>query len=173
MAGKKPRDKGIKAEEATEVKPVREEEHEELIRIASYDIPGSRNLYSGLTRIKGISWTISNVLCKKLGFERSKKISSLTDKEIEKIEDYLKNLDAPDFIKNRRFDPENGETGHLIGIDLDLKKDFDIKRLKKIKSYKGVRHTSKLPVRGQRTRGHFRKVGIAVGVKKAKVGKKG
>ena len=52
---------------------------------------------------------------------------------------------------------------------MDLKKDFDIKRLKKIKSYKGFRHSSKLPLRGQRTKGNFRKNRAkSVGIKKKK-----
>ena len=46
---------------------------------------------------------------------------------------------------------------HLINTDLDLSKDGDIKRMKKVKSYKGLRHTWGLPVRGQRTRSNFRK----------------
>ena len=39
-------------------------------------------------------------------------------------------------------------------------------RLKEIKSYRGLRHSLKLPVRGQRTRSHFRTKGNAMGVKK-------
>ena len=44
--------------------------------------------------------------------------------------------------------------------------EIDIKKMIKMKSYKGTRHTSGLPVRGQRTRSHFRKSGVAMGVKK-------
>ena len=51
---------------------------------------------------------------------------------------------------------------------LDIKKEFDIKRLREIKSYRGIRHSAKLPSRGQRTRSHFRKKGIAMGVKRKK-----
>jgi len=51
---------------------------------------------------------------------------------------------------------------------LKLRKEFDIKRLKKVKSYRGMRHAFGLPVRGQRTRSHFRK-GRSVGVQKKKV----
>jgi small subunit ribosomal protein S13 len=40
---------------------------------------------------------------------------------------------------------------------LELQKEFDIKRLKKIKSYRGFRHMSGLPCRGQRTKSNFRK----------------
>ena len=51
---------------------------------------------------------------------------------------------------------------------MDLQNEFDIRRLKKIKSYKGIRHSLGQPVRGQRTKAHFRK-GRAVGVKRVKV----
>ncbi len=54
-----------------------------------------------------------------------------------------------------------------------MRKEFDVKRMKQIRSYKGVRHSLKQPVRGQRTRSHFRTTGVAVGVKKPKTGKKG
>jgi len=149
-----------------------EEENEILVRITGYDIPGSKNLYTGLTRIKGVSWVISNAVCLKLGFPKSKKVSELSKDDIQKIQAFLKELPLPDFLKNRRFDRESGESGHFYGIDLDLKKEFDIKRLKKIKSYRGIRHTARLPVRGQRTRAHFRQKGKAVGVKRKKLGKK-
>ena len=59
-------------------------------------------------------------------------------------------------MKNRRLDIETGKTSHLYGADLEITKEFDIKRLKKIKSYKGIRHSFRLPVRGQRTKSHFR-----------------
>mgnify|MGYP003994385531 CR=1 FL=1 len=55
-----------------------------------------------------------------------------------------------------------------VGIDLKLRKEFDIKRLKKIKSYKGVRHNYNLPVRGQRTKANFRKNRKKSGAKGAK-----
>jgi small subunit ribosomal protein S13 len=150
-----------------------EETNEVLVRILGKDIPGSKNVYSGLTRIKGVSWSISNITCIKLGMDKKKKISELDKELIKKIEDFLKNLDSPDHLKNRRGDFDTWEPKHLLSIDLDMRKDFDIKKLKQIKSYRGIRHSLKLPVRGQRTRSNFRKSGLAVGVKKPKVGKKG
>lgn len=142
------------------------EEHETLVRILSYDIPGSKNLYTGLIRIKGISWAISNAICVKLGFPKNKKVSELSKAEIQKIENFLENLPVYDFLKNRRTDAETGKTEHFFGTDLDMKRDFDIKRLREIKSYRGIRHALKQPSRGQRTRSHFRKKGRAMGVKK-------
>lgn len=145
-----------------------EKESEILVRILGYDIPGSRNLYSGLIRIKGISWAISNIVCLKLNLAKSKKIAELSKDDIAKIEHFLRNMEIPDFMKNRRHDQETGETKHYLGSDLDIKKEFDIKRLREIRSYKGLRHALKLPVRGQRTRSHFRKKKQAMGVKRKK-----
>lgn len=146
---------------------------ESLIRILSTDIPGHMGVYAGLTRIKGISWSYSNAVCNVLKIEKNKKIQELSEEEIKKISDFIKNPKVPDFILNRKKDFETGKSGHLTGTDLDLTKEFDIKRMKKIKSYKGIRHILGQPVRGQRTKSHFRK-NRAVGVMgKAKKGKKG
>ena len=145
------------AAQASEKKrPVVEDNHEMLIRIYGYDIPGSRNVYVGLIRIKGISWAISNAICLKLKIPHSKKIAELSKEDIKLIEQFLDTLDVPDFLKNRRRDRETGGTSHFYGTDLDMKREFDIKRLKEIKSYRGIRHALKQPVRGQRTRSHFR-----------------
>lgn len=139
-----------------------------LIRIASADIPGGASIYSGLTKIKGISFMLSAAICKILNFDKRRKFSTLTDQEISQIELFIKNVKLPYWILNRRADPETGINKHLVTADLDLQKEFDIRKIKKIKSYKGVRHILGQPVRGQRTRGHFRKKGRAVGVKRVK-----
>lgn len=157
------------AEEKKQPYKKQEEQTETLIRVLGRDIRGSRNVYTGLTRIKGVSWSISNATCKKLGIPKEKKFSDLSKDEIAKIENFIKNLDVPDFMKNRRSDPETGESKHLQGNDLDMRREFDIKKLKKIKSYRGFRHTVGLPTKGQRTRSNFRKKGKkAVGVKRKK-----
>jgi len=142
---------------------------EKIIRIMSKDINGGMNVYVGLTKIKGISWTFSNAICRVLKIDKRKKIGDLNQEEIKKIIEFVKNPKLPQYLVNRRLDFETGENKHLTGSDLELRKEFDIKRLKKIRSYKGYRHTLKLPVRGQRTRGHFRKNRAkGVGIKKKK-----
>ncbi len=139
-----------------------------LVRIAGTDIFGKSTIYAGLTKIKGISWTLSNAICKSLNIDKNRKIHTLTEKEIKSILDFIKNPKLPEWLLNRRKDIDTGVNKHLITTDLDLAREFDIRRMKKIKSYKGIRHTAGLPVRGQRTRAHFRK-GKAVGVSRAKV----
>lgn len=176
MSEKQKTEKTAKADKAdkTENKPEKkkyepkEEVHEILVRIMGNDIPGSKSVFVGLTRIKGVSWSIANAARVKLGIPLTKKISELSKEDIAKIESFLKNIQIYDFLKNRRKDLESGETNHYYGSDLDIRREFDIKRMKEMRSYKGLRHASKLPVRGQRTRSHFRKKGVAMGVKKKK-----
>jgi len=142
---------------------------EKIIRIMSKDIRGNMNVYVGLTKIKGISWSFSNALCKVLKIDKSKKIGDLSEGEMKKIVDFIKNPKIKPYIVNRRVDLATGEDNHLTGSDLELKKEFDIKRLKKIRSYKGYRHALNLPVKGQRTKGHFRKnKAKGVGIRKKK-----
>ena len=132
------------------------EDSEKVVRILSEDIEGGMKLYAGLTKIKGVSWSLSNAVCKSLKFDKNRKIGSLTKEEIQTMSEFIKNPKVPKYILNRRNDFETGEDKHLVGSDLDLTKEFDIKRLKKIKSYRGIRHAAGLTLRGQRTRSNFR-----------------
>ena len=144
------------------------QKHEErIVRILSKDIEGKMQIYPGLTKIKGVSWGISNAICKILKIDRSRQIGSLTEEEVKKITEFMKNPQIPLYLKNRKKDFDTGEDKHIIGVDLELKKEFDIKRLKKIKSYRGFRHMAGLTMRGQRTKSHFRKnKSKGVGIKK-------
>jgi small subunit ribosomal protein S13 len=129
---------------------------EKLVRILSEDIEGGMKIYPGLTKIKGVSWSIANAVCNVLKVDKNRKIGSLSPEEIKKISDFIKNPQIPQHLLNRRKDFETGKDMHVSGSDLELQKEFDIKRLKKIKSYRGLRHASGQPVRGQRTKAHFR-----------------
>jgi small subunit ribosomal protein S13 len=103
-----------------------------------------------------------------MGYDKYKQVGSLSVDEVKKIEDVIKNplkYKIPNFILNRRKDYDTGEDKHLTAADLKLITGFDIKRFKKIRSYKGIRHAMGKPVRGQRTKGHFRH-GKTVGVRK-------
>ena len=130
---------------------------EKIVRILSKDIEGNMKIYPGLTKIKGVSWSLSNAVCKTLKIDKNKKIGSLSNDEIEKIIKFIKNPKIPEYLLNRRSDFKTNENKQLVSSDLELQKEFDIKRLKKIKSYRGYRHASNLPLRGQRTKSNFRK----------------
>lgn len=149
------------AKETKEKKPEAKKRHEEvstetLVRIMGQDILGSKSIYVGLTKVKGVSWATANALCLHMNLDRKMKVADLTKDMIKKIEEGLRTLPVPAYMKNRRNDRESGKDLHLFTTDLDVKREFDLKRLKQIRSYKGIRHTMGLPVRGQRTRSHFR-----------------
>lgn len=148
-----------------------EKELRGIVRIAGTDLKGENQLFTSLQRIKGVSFSLANVVCKICNFERNRKIGTLTDKEVKKIEEVLKKpekFDVPSWLLNRRKDPETGKDSHLIAHDLTFTQKQDIKKMIGIKSYKGVRHMLGLPVRGQRTKSSFRK-GRTVGVVRKKV----
>jgi small subunit ribosomal protein S13 len=171
-------DKKIQKNENVEKKPevskrpglISKEDTARIIRILQTDVPGNKNVYSGLTRIKGVSWAISNALCIKLNLDKTRKIESLSKDEIAKIEEGLKTADFPVYILNRRNDLATGTNSHLLGNALELAKELDIKRLKKIRSFRGLRHAMGQPTRGQSTKAHFRsnrKKGVGLKPKKA------
>ena len=145
-----------------------------LVRIANTDLDGEKQLLYGMRRIKGVNSMMANALCKITGYATNKKVGDLTKEDIKRIEDILaspiKN-GIPIWMLNKRKDPETGNTTHLISNDLMFSKQADIKRLKKIKCYRGIRHMHGLPVRGQRTKSNFRRnkgkvLGVAHGGKK-------
>ena len=151
-------------------RPEEKKYEEKLIRILSKDIEGNLKVYVGLTKIKGISWSLANAICKSLNIDKNRKIGSLSKEEIEKINSFAKNPEIPVYLFNRKIDIETGKDKHLIGSDLELQKELDIGKLKKIRSYRGYRHATGLPVRGQRTKSHFRKnKKKGVGIKKKTV----
>ena len=145
-----------------------------IVRIGNADIIGTKKIYSGLTQIYGVSHMFSNAICKCLGIGTNRQIGSLTEDEVRKIDSLIKNPgNIPSWLLNRRGDAETGKDIHLIASDLKLRAEFDVKMMKKIESYKGIRHAMGQPVRGQATKAHFRH-GKTVGVtKKPKLGKKG
>ena len=107
---KKPNIQAIKTEER---KPIQEKREERLVRILSKDIEGKMKVYPGLTKIKGVSWTFSNAVCKSLKIDKNKRIGLLTEEEIQKISDFIKNPTLPGYIMNRRRDIETGKEKHL------------------------------------------------------------
>jgi len=140
----------------------------QIIRILGADLDGNKPLYSALNKIRGISFMFSNAVCNAANINKQKKVSELSPEEIEKISVIIKNplkYNLPKWLLNRKNDIETNDNLHITGTDLKFKTDTDIKQARKIKSYKGMRHSFGLPVRGQRTRGNFRK-GKTIGVRK-------
>ena len=62
-----------------------------VVRILSTDIEGKMQVYPGLTKIKGVSWSMSNATCRILDIDKRKKIGALSETELKKITEFLKN----------------------------------------------------------------------------------
>jgi len=142
-----------------------EESFREIIRLGDKDISGNVSMSHALTLPKGASFMLANAVCKVLNLDKKKRCGDYSPKEVEKIEDCLRNpakYNIPAWLFNRRKDRETGENRHLLSSDLDLRKQFDIRLMRKIKSYRGVRHAAgSKKVRGQSTKSTGRTAGVA------------
>lgn len=106
------------------------------MRIAGINIPDNKRLEVALTYIFGIGRTLAGKILNAAKISLDKKTKELTEAESNTIRD-------------------------LVGkyrIEGDLRREIaaNIKRLKEIKSYRGTRHSRKLPSRGQRTKTNSR-----------------
>jgi small subunit ribosomal protein S13 len=154
------------------------QEIKHLVRIANTDLQGPKQLHVALTKIKGISFMLSNIICNLAKIDKAKKVGTLSDDEVSKIDSIIKEplkYKIPTWALNRRDDPETSSDMHLLGPDIKFVKENDIKIMKKMKSYKGMRHAGGLPVRGQKTKANFRRnkgrSSLGVKRKKSKSGK--
>ncbi|MBW2991988.1 30S ribosomal protein S13 [Candidatus Woesearchaeota archaeon] len=146
------------------------QEFRDLVRVHNADIQGNKKIINGLRNVSGVSFMFANMVCELAKIDKHKKAGELTDDEINKLEAVISDpvkAGAPVWMLNRRKDLDTGNDIHITTNDLSFIKDNDLKLLKKIKCYKGIRHMRNLPVRGQRTKSNFRKnKGKATGVKK-------
>ncbi|HJN31645.1 MAG: 30S ribosomal protein S13 [Candidatus Poseidoniia archaeon] len=140
-----------------------------IIRIANSDVSGEERLVNALTSIRGIGPRISNAIVQKLKLDPNKLAGKLDDKNVVDIENAIMNLNdyVPDWLLNRQKDYDTGEDIHPVSVELKMTHDEDLNRMKKVKSYKGIRHASGHKVRGQRTYSNGRK-GLALGVSRKK-----
>ena len=140
-----------------------------IVRFSNTDVDGEKNVVYGLASIKGIGVHMATLIADQVGIERYMKIGDLKDTQIEKIQEIIDKVstNAPSWMLNHRKDLETGKDIHLIGSDIDMRLRDDINILKKIRSYRGIRHERGLRVRGQRTKSNNRR-GLALGVSKKK-----
>lgn len=108
------------------------------MRILGITIPNNKHLDVGLTCLYGIGLSRARKILEEAKIERTLKAESLTVDQENVIREIMKDM----------------------SIEGSLKREIsaNIKRLKDIKSYRGVRHMRKLPVRGQRTKTNSRTI---------------
>ena len=144
-----------------------------FVRVANTDLVGGKSIIMSLRKIKGVNFMIANAVCSSAGIQKFKKTGNLSESEVKSLEEVLKDplaFGIPKWMLNRRNDYDTGEDKHILTSDLDFTKEFDLRRLKKIKSNRGFRHAWGLPLRGQKTKSNFRrnKRKAALGVKRKK-----
>jgi small subunit ribosomal protein S13 len=140
-----------------------------IVRLSNTDINGEKNVIYGITTVKGIGLHMASLITDKTGINRYLKIGDLSDDQIEKLQNAIDNISqsAPKWMLNHRKDYDTGKNIHLIGNEIVIRLRDEINIMKKIRSYKGIRHERGLSVRGQRTRSNNRK-GLALGVSRKK-----
>lgn len=109
-------------------------------RLAGVNIPDKKQIRIALTYVYGIGPILSEEILKEAGIDKNADSSKLTPADYNKI---------TEVIKKRNI---------LIEGDLRRDKMAAIKRLKTIGTWRGVRHSKQLPVRGQRTKTNNRTV---------------
>jgi len=147
-----------------------------IVRIANRDIKGERKFELALADIKGIGYRQAKIIAAKFNIDPSVRIGDLSEDKILEIRKYVENkeyADMPVWLLNHRKDITTGKDFNLLSNDLDLQVNDDINLMKKMRSYRGIRHEQGHKVSGQRTRSNGRK-GLSIGVvrKKEEPGKK-
>jgi small subunit ribosomal protein S13 len=165
------KEKPKKAEEKSK-KAAAEDNLRYIVRILNTDLVGKMQVHMALTGIKGVGRRCAKVFTDRAGVNPYATLGLLPDEEIEKLrkvieEDATKIL--PVWMVNRRSDIETGADMHVMGMDLNMTLREDLDLMKKMRSYKGIRHERGLRVRGQRTRSTGR-TGAIVGVSRKKEG---
>ena len=106
------------------------------MRVSGVTIPDEKRIDIALTYLYGVGRSNVNEILKKAEIDPSKRVKSLSEDEQKKIQNVLEN--------------------YKLEGDLRVEVNDNIKRLKEIGSYRGIRHSKNLPVRGQRTRSNAR-----------------
>jgi len=107
-----------------------------MARIAGINIPTDKHIVIGLQSIFGIGKTRSKLICETLKLDPSTKVSELTEDELESIRTVVSQYE--------------------VEGDLRREVSMNIKRLRDLGCYRGIRHRKSLPLRGQRTKTNAR-----------------
>lgn len=108
-----------------------------MARISGVTIPSEKQIQIALTYVYGIGPKTSGDILKAAEVEPTVRVKNLTDAEVARIQDYI----------NEHYTVE-GELQRIV--------NGNIKRLKDINAYRGLRHKQSLPSRGQRTKTNAR-----------------
>ena len=108
-----------------------------MARIAGVDLPRDKRVEIGLTNIYGIGLTSSKRILADAGVDPDTRVRDLTDEEVKKISNVI-------------------DDTQLVEGDLRRETQLNLKRLREINCYRGIRHRKSLPSRGQKTKTNAR-----------------
>lgn len=108
-----------------------------MARLLGIVLPDEARVEYALTKFYGIGWKTSGKILDAIGVDKHKRVKDLHEDDMKKISGEI-------------------EKSMLVEGELREKLNDDIKRLREIVSYRGVRHMRGLPVRGQRTKSNGR-----------------
>ena len=108
-----------------------------MARIAGVDLPREKRVEIGLTYIYGIGRVSSNKILAAAQGNPDTRVRELTDEEVKRISEVI-------------------DQGYMVEGDLRREVAMNIKRLREIGCYRGIRHRKGLPVRGQKTKTNAR-----------------
>jgi small subunit ribosomal protein S13 len=108
-----------------------------MARISGVTIPAEKQVWVALTYVYGIGPKTAEDILAQANVERTARVKNLTDAEISRIQDVINDK-------------------HIVEGELQRIVAGNIKRLKDIKAYRGLRHNANLPSRGQRTKTNAR-----------------
>ncbi len=108
-----------------------------MVRLLGINLPDEKRVEYALTLFYGLGWKRAAKILRETGVDKNKKMNQLNEEELKRIIQTIE--------KNYQIEGELRE--QVAG---------NIKRQKEIGSYRGIRHTKGLPVRGQRTRSNAR-----------------
>ena len=108
-----------------------------MARIAGVELPREKRVEIGLTYIFGIGRPTANKILSETGISPDVRVKDLDENQVSLLRDYIEKQ---------------------LTVEGDLKREIDtnIKELKEIGSYRGIRHRKGLPVRGQSTKQNAR-----------------
>ena len=107
-----------------------------MARIAGINVPDRKHAEIALTSIFGVGRSLARKICEQSGVNPDVCIKNLADEDLEKL--------------------RGAVTQHAVEGDLRREINLNVKRLKDLGCYRGIRHRQGLPVRGQRTRTNAR-----------------
>ena len=110
-----------------------------MARIAGVNLPPNKRIEAALPYIFGIGWPLSRKILQVTGVDPNKRTKDLSDGEVAKLREVI-------------------EKQYKVEGALRQAQTLDVKRLKEIGAYRGIRHAKGLPARGQRTKTNSRTV---------------